>query len=62
MDPYVGKIYRMNFVPAGATKYQSVYASEVVSMGLQWYVEKPAEFALQDPDFFDFIFELVRGR
>lgn len=62
MDPYVGKIYRRNFVPAGSDKYHALYATEVVSMGLQWYVERPAEFALQDPDFFDFIFDLVRGR
>lgn len=60
MDPYVGKEYRRPFTRGDI--YQDLYATEVVSMGLQWYVEKPAEFATQDPDFFDFIFDLVRGR
>jgi len=61
-DPYVGKIYRKQFVGADDDKYAALYASEVVSMGLQWYVERAAEFAAEDPDFFDFIFDLVRGR
>lgn len=60
MDAYVGKEYRRAFSQGNI--YNDLYATEVVSMGLQWYVEQPAEFALQDPDFFDFIFDLVRGR
>jgi hypothetical protein len=63
MDPYVGKEYRLPFARTqGVDIYRELYATEVVSMGLQWYIEKPAEFAEKDPDFFDFIFNLVRGR
>lgn len=54
MDPYIGKVYNRS----GGKRY----ASEVVSMGLQYFYEKPIEFARQDPDFFDFIYDLVRKR
>ena len=53
MNAYVGKIYN-NRVTGKR------YASEIVSMGLQYFYERPAEFARRDPDFFDFIFNLVR--
>lgn len=51
-DPYVGKIYER--------RNGERYASEVVSMGLQYFYERPAEFAQTDPDYFDFIYDLVR--
>lgn len=35
--------------------------SEIGSMGLQYMIDKPAEFAREDPDMFDFIYNLLRG-
>lgn len=46
-NPYTGKRY-----DGGAT--------EVVSMGLEYMYADPAQFAKDDPDYFDFIFNLVR--
>ncbi|MCI0390319.1 MAG: hypothetical protein MOB07_16335 [Acidobacteria bacterium] len=51
-DPYVGKLY-MN-----ARGVQ--YASEVMSMALQYFYERPLSFAKDEPEFFDFIYELLR--
>lgn len=48
MDPYMGKDYGRR-------------ATEILSMGLQYFYEKPFEFANDDPDMFDFIYDLVRG-
>jgi hypothetical protein len=38
------------------------YATEVLSMGLQEMHNNPGKFALEDPDFFDFMYDVVRGR
>lgn len=46
-DAYVGKIYN-----GGHT--------EVISMGLQYMYENPTKFAKNDPDYFDFIYALMR--
>ena len=48
-SPYVGKIYS-----GGAT--------EVTSMGLQYMAEDPWKFAQVDRDYFDFIFNVMRGQ
>ena len=48
IDPYMGKDY-------GGT------ATEIVSMGLQTMYERPVEFALKDPEYFDFMIEITRG-
>lgn len=53
LDPYMGKVYETN----GKRK-----ASEVVSMGLELFYNDPAKLAEKDPDFFDFIYDLVRNR
>ncbi len=37
------------------------YATEVLSMGLEFMYNRTAEFARRDPEMFDFIFDLVRG-
>lgn len=37
-------------------------ATEIVSMGIEYMLTKPAILAKQDADYFDFIFNLVRGR
>ena len=48
-DAYMGK--RM---PNGHT--------EIISMGIEEMYYRPAEFAKEDPDYFDFIFKVLRGR
>lgn len=47
-NPYVGKDY--------GGKY-----SEVISMGVQYMWLDPVKFAAQDPDYFEFIFRVLRG-
>lgn len=54
MSPYMGKIYNR--------RNGERYASEIVSMGLQYFYEQPVEFARRDPDYFDFIYNLLRRR
>lgn len=49
MDAYIGRDYGR-------------HATEVVSMGLEYMYAEPARLAKEDPDYFDFIYELVRGR
>lgn len=48
IDPYIGR-------------RNSERSSEIVSMGLQYMYEDPIRFAREDPDMFDFIYDLVRG-
>lgn len=36
-------------------------ATEILSMGLQMFYEDPAKLARQDPEYFDFIYAVVRG-
>jgi hypothetical protein len=50
--PYMGKDY----VFKGER-----YATEITSMGLQFFYEDPVRLAKEDPDYFDFIYNLVRG-
>lgn len=54
MSPYMGKVYEK--------RNGDRYASEIVSMGLQYFYEQPVEFARRDPDYFDFIYNLIRRR
>jgi hypothetical protein len=49
---YAGKIYK--------DRKGRIYASELVSMGMQWLFEKPSWFAATDPEFFDLIWDIVR--
>jgi SPP1 gp7 family putative phage head morphogenesis protein len=51
-DAYVGKIY-------GEQGKQ--YATEVISMGVQYLYENPLQFAEADPEYFEFILHIVRG-
>lgn len=53
VHPYMGKYY----LDGG----QQV-ATEIVSMGLEYFYSQPYKLATEDPDMFDFIFNLVRGR
>lgn len=52
MHPYTGKIYR--------NSSGSRTASEILSMGLQFFYQMPLDFAKTDPDYFDFIYNVVR--
>lgn len=48
-DPYMGKIYGHG-------------STEIVSMGMQEMWNNPAEFAAADPEYFDFMYNLLRGQ
>jgi len=48
IDAYMGKDYRGQ-------------ASEILSMGLQYFYNDPYKLALKDPEYFNFIYKLVRG-
>jgi hypothetical protein len=54
VDPYMGKVYK--------DKNGDTYATEIVSMGLQKMFEDPVVFAKQDPEYFEFMYNLLRGR
>jgi hypothetical protein len=47
LSPYMGKDY-------------SRTATEILSMGLQYFVEKPYDLATKDPDMFNFIYAVTR--
>lgn len=49
IEPYMGKDYKRR-------------ATELVSMGLEMLHNNPGKLARDDPEMFDFIFDLVRGR
>lgn len=50
---YMGKIYRN---ASGVD-----VADEVLSMGMEWMFKNPLEMARQDPAYFDFILDVLRG-
>jgi SPP1 gp7 family putative phage head morphogenesis protein len=54
LSPYMGKQY---YTSSGQR-----LASEILSMGLEYFYDDPAELAKEDPEYFDFIYDLVRGR
>ena len=56
--PYIGKYYTAN--PRKQVNWDDVYASEVVSMGVQYMYENPVDFAREDPDMFDLIHDILR--
>lgn len=59
--PYIGKYYARGISPAGfRPDWNRIYASEVLSMGLQYMYENPVKFAQQDPEMFDLIFDILR--
>ena len=53
VDAYTGKQYIQGGV---------MYATEIMSMGMQAMVENPEGFATADPDFFDFVYNTLRGK
>gem|GEM_PF-1615146 len=54
LNPYMGKQY---YTALGRRT-----GSEILSMGLEYFYDNPAKLAKEDPDYFDFIYDLVRGR
>ena len=42
-----------------ATGVERVYATEILSTGVEWMMTNPLAFAEADPDFFDFIWRTV---
>jgi len=55
LDPYMGKQYRR-------TPDETPYATEIVSMGVEYMYAKPLDLAEKDPEYFDFMYDLMRGR
>lgn len=53
IDPYMGKIY--------TNRDGEIYATEILSMGLELYYKDPIRLATEDPEYFDFIYNVVRG-
>lgn len=49
IHPYMGKEYGRD-------------ATEIVSMGIEYMYDETARFAKEDPDYFDFIYNLLRNR
>lgn len=54
VSPYMGKVYE--------SERRGRYATEIVSMGLELFYRDPHTLASRDPEYFDFIYDLVRGR
>lgn len=64
-DPYIGKYYGRNLRDfkggkRGQVNWDTVSGSEVISMGVQYLYDDPVKFAKDDPDFFDFMFDVLR--
>ncbi len=53
-SPYTGKVYE--------DRNGNVNATEIISMGLEKMYEDPKGFARSDPDYFDFIWSIMRDR
>lgn len=61
LDPYMGKEY-VNIVPNDKGGWRNDrYATELVSMGLQYLYEKPMVLYKEDPEYFDWIVNTIRG-
>ena len=53
IDPYMGKIYRK--------RSGEIYATEIVSMGMELLYSDAVHFATRDPEYFEFMVSLLRG-
>lgn len=64
MSPYMGKVYSNVGRDSGGRPIvddeDELYASEIISMGLEEMWRNPLHFARVDPDYFDFIWDLIR--
>jgi hypothetical protein len=53
LSDYMGKEYK--------DRRGERYATEIISMGMEYMWDDPVRLATEDPDYFDFIFEVLRG-
>jgi hypothetical protein len=53
LDPYMGKEYK--------DLRGNRYGTEIVSMGVEYLYANPFKLAMEDADYFDFLFDLIRG-
>jgi len=72
-SPYMGKYYPglndiLRKIPRLDDKqlrddkvWDTVVASELISMGIELYISNPVQFAQQDPDTFAFIYDVLKG-
>lgn len=72
-SPYMGKYYpgfvdTLRKIPRLDDKqlrddkvWDTVVASELISMGIELYITNPVQFAQQDPDTFAFIYDVLKG-
>ena len=49
----MGKLYK---------QFGDQHATEILSMGLEYFYRDPVKLATEDADFFAFIYNLVRGK
>jgi hypothetical protein len=62
-EMYMDDRFIHNYMRKGYTnKAGERYATEILSMGLEYMYADPVTLATKDPDYFDFIFNLVRGQ
>lgn len=57
---YVGKVYYRSGGNKPIGPSDTIDATEVISMGIEEMYADPAGFATRDPDYFDFIWHLIR--
>ena len=60
-EPYTGKVYTSEDRRLRGIDAEKVYATEVMSMGLQQMHNNAAKFAREDADFFDTIWSILRA-
>ena len=64
IDAYIGKYYGFSSLgrafPGQKPGWDKIYASEVLSMGVQYLLEDPVKFAKEDPEMFDLIYDILR--
>lgn len=57
-DAYCGKVYNPY---DGYNSYANASASEIMSMGLQYIIRNPKEFAEKDREYFNFVIANIKG-
>jgi hypothetical protein len=60
--PYMGKVYYGGGEhPHETGKFAVVRTTEIMSMGIEEMVRNPAKFMLKDPEYFEFVVDMLRG-
>jgi hypothetical protein len=62
IEPYMGKTYRKDKGRPGLEEVLKINGSwgEILSVGLQYFYENPVKLARQDPEFFRFLYAVLR--